>query len=256
LREEFYDIPLKEVYARLRRLQQPITFFGEDREARLRRLQLLESTKQVEYERGQKNDFAAAMKEIDALREEDEQAMVDGIVTDSLINKRKDRIDYRSLTPKCDEDRILFFLKVLLREWEDDLDARETTEKKTTRGKLALATFKQTCNYITPLFRHLKKRTLPADILREVGLIVENMKHREYVRANDAYIRMAIGNAPWPIGVTMVGIHERSAREKIFSNQVAHVLNDEVQRKYIQSVKRLMTYCQQKYPNDPSKCMG
>ena len=32
---------------------------------------------------------------------------------------------------------------------------------------------------------------------------------------------MAVGNAPWPIGVTMVGIHERSAREKIFSNQVA-----------------------------------
>lgn len=31
---------------------------------------------------------------------------------------------------------------------------------------------------------------------------------------------MAIGNAPWPMGVTMVGIHERSAREKIFTNQV------------------------------------
>ena len=33
-------------------------------------------------------------------------------------------------------------------------------------------------------------------------------------------------------------IHERSAREKISSDQVAHVLNDEVSRKYIQSVKR------------------
>jgi pre-mRNA-splicing factor 18 len=53
----------------------------------------------------------------------------------------------------------------------------------------------------------------------------------------------------------MVGIHERSAREKIFSNQVAHVLNDEVQRKYVQSIKRLMTFCQEKYPNCPSKCV-
>lgn len=33
-------------------------------------------------------------------------------------------------------------------------------------------------------------------------------------------------------------IHERSAREKISTDQVAHVLNDEVSRKYIQSVKR------------------
>lgn len=33
-------------------------------------------------------------------------------------------------------------------------------------------------------------------------------------------------------------IHERSAREKISTDQVAHVLNDEVSRKYIQSLKR------------------
>jgi pre-mRNA-splicing factor 18 len=41
------------------------------------------------------------------------------------------------------------------------------------------------------------------------------MQEREYLKANDSYLRLSIGNAPWPIGVTMVGIHERSAREKI-----------------------------------------
>lgn len=55
-----------------------------------------------------------------------------------------------------------------------------------------------------------------------------------FFQANDAYLQMAIGNAPWPIGVTMVGIHARTGREKIFSKHVAHVLNDETQRKYIQ----------------------
>ena len=54
------------------------------------------------------------------------------------------------------------------------------------------------------------------------------------MQANDAYLEMAIGNAPWPIGVTMVGIHARTGREKIFARNVAHVLNDETQRKYIQ----------------------
>jgi len=47
------------------------------------------------------------------------------------------------------------------------------------------------------------------------------MQARDYVHASDIYYLLSIGNAPWPIGVTMVGIHERSAREKIFSNQVA-----------------------------------
>lgn len=37
-------------------------------------------------------------------------------------------------------------------------------------------------------------------------------------------------------------IHERSAREKISADQVAHVLNDEVSRKYIQSLKRSVRY--------------
>lgn len=64
---------------------------------------------------------------------------------------------------------------------------------------------------------------------------------------------MAIGNAPWPIGVTMVGIHARTGREKIFSRNVAHVMNDETQRKYIQGLKRLMTKCQIMFPTNPSK---
>jgi pre-mRNA-splicing factor 18 len=44
------------------------------------------------------------------------------------------------------------------------------------------------------------------------------------------------------MGVTMVGIHERTGRAKIFSSQIAHILNDETQRKYIQSIKRLITF--------------
>ena len=47
----------------------------------------------------------------------------------------------------------------------------------------------------------------------------------------------------------MVGIHERSGREKIFSSNVAHALNDETSRKYIQSLKRLVSI---HFPLSPS----
>jgi pre-mRNA-splicing factor 18 len=59
---------------------------------------------------------------------------------------------------------------------------------------------------------------------------------------------MSIGNAPWPMGVSMAGIHERSGRDKLEEKHSAHILNDEVQRKFIISIKRLMTYAQHKYP--------
>jgi pre-mRNA-splicing factor 18 len=40
----------------------------------------------------------------------------------------------------------------------------------------------------------------------------------------------------------------------MFESQIAHVLNDETQRKYIQGLKRLMTKCQEWYPSDdPAK---
>ncbi|XP_025058071.1 pre-mRNA-splicing factor 18 isoform X1 [Alligator sinensis] len=154
-----------------------------------------------------------------------------------------------------DMDIITKFLKFLLGVWAKELNAREDYVKRGVQGKLSSATQKQTESYLRPLFRKLRKRTIPADIKESITDIIKFMLQREYVKANDAYLQMAIGNAPWPIGVTMVGIHARTGREKIFSKHVAHVLNDETQRKYIQGLKRLMTICQKHFPTDPSKCV-
>lgn len=105
------------------------------------------------------------------------------------------------------------------------------------------------------MFKQLKRHGLNTEILNGVYLIVQYCLMKEYVRAHDKYLELAIGNAPWPMGVTMVGIHERSGRSRIFSSQVAHILNDETQRKYLQSIKRMLTVCQRAFPTDPSKCV-
>jgi pre-mRNA-splicing factor 18 len=60
-------------------------------------------------------------------------------------------------------------------------------------------------------------------IVEKMYEIVSSLKAMDFVKANDAYYRMAIGNSPWPIGVTCVGIHERSAREKISTDQTARI---------------------------------
>lgn len=65
-------------------------------------------------------------------------------------------------------------------------------------------------------------------------------------------MELSIGNAPWPVGVTRSGIHQRPASAKAYANE-AYVMNDETTRKYIHAVKRLMTKCQAYFPSDPSK---
>ena len=101
----------------------------------------------------------------------------------------------------------------------------------------------------------IELQALPPDVRQALLEVVKCCMIRDYLAAVDNYIKLAIGNSPWPIGVTMVGIHERSAREKIYTNSVAHIMNDETTRKYLQSVKRLITFCQRKYPTDPSKSL-
>jgi len=279
-------LPKAEVIRRLRFLKQPITLFGEDDDARLDRLKSLLNAGIMELDsdmtEGQRNDFLRDLAELKKRqktgilnldrkkKKEDNEGIIDdggeggggggsddhggeggfssGIDIDKDLKRLKSDFD-----ELCDEDKILVFFKRLLREWEQELEDRSETEKRTGKGKSMVATFQQCARYLKPLFKFCRKRSLPDDIRQGLLVVVECCMKRDYLAAMDQYIKMAIGNAPWPIGVTMVGIHERSAREKIYTNSVAHVMNDETTRKYLQSIKRLMTLCQRRYPSLPSK---
>mmetsp|Transcript_15463 Transcript_15463/g.29174 ORF Transcript_15463/g.29174 Transcript_15463/m.29174 type:complete len:454 (-) Transcript_15463:1613-2974(-) len=138
------------------------------------------------------------------------------------------------------------FFKWQLKQWEDDLVNRPEAVKRTLQGKNETKTLKQCKDYIRPLFKLCKNRRLEQNMTDHLVRIVKHCQEGEFVKANDAYMDLAIGRAAWPIGVTMVGIHARSGRSKIESNNVAHVMNSELQRKYLTSVKRLITYCQKK----------
>ncbi|WWC63950.1 uncharacterized protein I303_106556 [Kwoniella dejecticola CBS 10117] len=152
---------------------------------------------------------------------------------------------------------IYYALKNVVKEWEEYMDLRPEEIRRSTQGRMAAATQVQSAQNLKPLFKSLRSRDLPPDVLRLLAELVHHMQSRSYLKANDAYLRLSIGNAAWPIGVTSVGIHERSAREKIGQDNIAHVLNDEVSRKYIQAVKRLLTFSQTiRPPADVSQLMG
>jgi pre-mRNA-splicing factor 18 len=263
-------LPRKEVIKRLRERGEPILLFGESiSEAflRLKQIQISES----ETNRGFRNDFQEAMEKLEQeylnemlksknsgneskqkgndVKVEDVNTTIEEL-NNLAINLRKRKDD---ISQDC--KIICKFLKFLLGLWGKNLNSRQDKDKTSTQGKRESATYTQTQTYLKPLFKQLDGNKIAEDIFKHLVLIVKYLLERDYVKANDAYLQMAIGNSPWPIGVTMVGIHARTGREKIFSQNIAHVLNDETQRKYIQGLKRLITRCQRFFPTDPSRCV-
>ncbi|CAN4109969.1 unnamed protein product [Withania somnifera] len=217
----------------LRFLKHPVTLFGEDDEARVDRLNAVLKTglfvEDGDMTEGQSNDFLGDILELKKSRilkrkatEQDKDG--EGRPDDEDLKRMKTNFE-----DLCDEDKIFMFYKKLLNEWNQEIDEMSPKESISM-----VATFRQCARDLNPLFNLCRKR--------------------EYSATMDQYInKIAIGNAPWPISVTMVGIHERSAREKIHTNSVAHIMNDETSRKLLHSVRRLVTFCQRRYPTMPSK---
>lgn len=150
------------------------------------------------------------------------------------------------------------YFTLLLTEWSRALSQRDITTKESHQGRLASNNLSQTITNLTPLFRKFESEDLPDSMLNPICSIVRDAQQRRYVAANDGYLRLSIGKAAWPIGVTMVGIHERSAREKLHeSDAQAHIMSDEVTRKYLQAIKRCLSFAQTRWPpEDIGQLMG
>lgn len=197
--------------------------------------------------------------------------------------EEKDEVDTTGISVellKNDKDfgceLILAYFKRLFRQWERKLQSRPDDVKRSTKGKLQSINLAQAGEHLKPFWEGLERRDLAMDILIRIAEVCKHLQSNAFHRANDTYIRccqfnirffntltigsyythhrLSIGNAPWPIGVTGsgkdlfdAGMHARVGDDKIRTDEVAHVLNDETTRKWIQSVKRLMTFAEESY---------
>lgn len=69
-------------------------------------------------------------------------------------------------------------------------------------------------------------------MLARMAEIVHHMQKRQYQRANDSYLRLSIGNAPWPIGVTMVGYVTCPALSSSFLINLTEFMNVPPEKKF------------------------
>ena len=282
------SLGVQEVKRRLRLLKQPATLFGEgesDRYARLKRVErelvvedtyavgqqantMLEIQKEEEAERRRMLRKEAARQEKNVKKSQlvlfndadDPESEAERLKAAFKAAADKVAAEQREKTlPKG--EAMVSYIKRMMAEWKAELDreAEETTHQSSAGGgnKQAMLQYRATEKSFFVLYERMEQSTLADDIKAALWLMVKSMKERNYLYASEIYVRLAIGNAPWPIGVTSVGIHDRSAREKISfaMNGQAHIMNDEATRKFIHGFKRLMTWVQKVYPTDPSRCL-
>lgn len=261
----------KEVIRRLRERSQPIKFFGESDEDAYNRLRQLEIS-EPDISNGLGNDYKIAMDKVNeeinnscerSMNTTDSAVKADVSTTELNTTIEEMKLLVQDLSPvnNSNDERVIAkdceiiskFLRFILESWGKELNNRSIEIKTSQEGKNVSARYTSTRANMKPLFKLLRRNNISRDILRQLKLIAKDLVEKNYKDATSHYIEMSVGNAAWPMGVTMVGIHARTGREKISQNNIAHALNDETQRKYIQGIKRLMTQFTNMFPTDPSR---
>ncbi|KAI0976315.1 hypothetical protein F4678DRAFT_416639 [Xylaria arbuscula] len=234
------DIPDEELATKLRELGEPARLFAETHRARLKRYRRLTTVITA----------GPIPTTLELVEEKDMKVSTDAVPAPQ--DKAARKYLFRQLAS---------YFTMVLREWEAALarEQKQAEEEDSTSfaSKAAVNAMVSSRANMVPLFRKFESGELDDDILKPVVEIVQAAQERRYVDANDGYLRLSIGKAAWPIGVTMVGIHERSAREKLHDGERGHVMGDEVTRKYLQSIKRCLTFAQVRWPpEDIRQLMG
>lgn len=98
---------------------------------------------------------------------------------------------------------------------------------------------------LVKLLYKLRAGKLEESIVLSLATIVYYIQLQDFVKANESYMKLSIGNVAYPIGIRDVGIHARHALLKITGEDkstIANVMKSESTRKWILGVKRLISY--------------
>jgi len=99
--------------------------------------------------------------------------------------------------------------------------------------------FIQSCHYMEDLISDIEHDKLDLKFRQNLDALAEKALNQEFLAAEEAYMRIAVGNQTWLIGVGNCFIQERSSLDRI--REAKHIMNDEHVRNYIQCLKRLIT---------------
>eukprot|EP00929_Paragymnodinium_shiwhaense_P040089 TRINITY_DN20958_c0_g4_i1.p1 TRINITY_DN20958_c0_g4~~TRINITY_DN20958_c0_g4_i1.p1 ORF type:complete len:530 (+),score=155.78 TRINITY_DN20958_c0_g4_i1:93-1682(+) len=168
---------------------------------------------------------------------------------DSNKQKKQAEQDAEAEAQDAEVRVVALWIRASLRDWEASLNERQKAGKDPARVLAdEKAHFRQSKQYLRPLRKQLQSGEISHEVVAIMAEIARDCEQKQYKEAKEAYMRLAIGNHAWPMGITMVTFHDRPNRHMISEGKIAHVLNDETTRKYVQMVKRLVSFCEAQRP--------
>ena len=152
---------------------------------------------------------------------EEEESLDSNIEVNTIMD---DNVNTSILSMACN-----LYIHELLKKWEiQEYDSDLLIETKKN---------------LFPLLVKLRKNRLDPQMLISISTILYHLQQpREINLSLQSYMKLSIGNVAWPIGVTQIGIHQRSAHSKLATNSVANIMIDDRTRLWITSLKRLITF--------------
>ncbi len=143
------------------------------------------------------------------------------------------------------------YMHCILDKWQTEIQQKQSSEESGTKQRQEL--LHDTKMSLFPLLVKLRKALLPKNQLVSVATILFHLQRQEWDLCLQSYMQLSLGNVAWPIGVTSVGIHARSAHSKIMGTRntrnieaenqgnIATIMLDDSTRKWVTSLKRLIT---------------
>ena len=176
------------------------------------------------------------------------------ITIEKKDNIKKRIVDYSQFSNEYKSNELFNWINLVLEDWESYI--KESIPNKRINSKVVskeLEKYQQCSQNVKPLLTLLQERKLNQVILDKLFTVMVFAENKDLLNANDRYIDLSIGNAAWPMGLTMVGIHQRTGKSSISPAQVAYILNDEITKKYLQSIRRILSFLQIRYNLSPSE---
>ena len=176
------------------------------------------------------------------------------ITIEKRDNTKKRVVDATQFSNEYKSNELFNWINIVLEDWEQYIIENLNDKRvKSNFVSKELEKYKQCTQNIRPLLNLLQERKLHQVILDKLFKVMVFAENRDLLNANDRYIDLSIGNAAWPMGLTMVGIHQRTGKSTVAPTQVAYILNDEETKKYLQSIRRILSFLQVRYNISPSQ---
>jgi len=176
------------------------------------------------------------------------------ITIEKKDNVKKRIVDYSLFSNEYKSNELYNWINLTLEDWESYI--KESISNKRIKSNIVskeLEKYQQCSQNVKPLLNLLQEKKLNQVILDKLFTVMVFAENKDLLNANDRYIDLSIGNAAWPMGLTMVGIHQRTGKSSISPAQVAYILNDEITKKYLQSIRRILSFLQIRYNIAPSE---